>query len=80
MTGETHTFHRDYFTAECKKLGVEVKPFGTPVNARFFKSECYNALLLSGGCDIIVCCCCRRTVDCPLSELVAERANTRRWW
>eukprot|EP01045_Picozoa_sp_COSAG04_P020528 COSAG04_NODE_2110_length_4764_cov_6.290979_2_plen_165_part_00 len=29
---------RDFFTKECKALGVDVKPFGTPENARFFKN------------------------------------------
>jgi len=29
---------RDFFTKECKALGVDVKPFGTVDNARFFKN------------------------------------------
>merc|ERR1712022_59464 len=29
---------RDAFTKHCKELGVEVKPFGTNYNARFFKN------------------------------------------
>jgi dTDP-4-amino-4,6-dideoxygalactose transaminase len=29
---------RDFFTKECKVLGVDVKPFGTVENARFFKN------------------------------------------
>ena len=37
----TPTFNqeqRDFFTKECKVLGVDVKPFGTVENARIFKN------------------------------------------
>eukprot|EP01048_Picozoa_sp_COSAG05_P016396 COSAG05_NODE_2105_length_3552_cov_3.767738_3_plen_93_part_00 len=37
-TPQFNQVQRTYFTEQCKKMGVEVKPFGTPENARFFKN------------------------------------------